>query len=268
MGFVDLYPRIGSGGSAEVFRLAGGRVLKLFHEGLDPGVIARERDGVRHAHAQGLRVARVIGTHQHSGRHGIVYEEIVGEPLLRRPMLRLLRTRSVLRRFADYHAAVHRCAAGGLIHGQHDIVHVRILHAQVSERLKAIAIEHLYALPRGDRLCHGDFHPGNAILTRGGITAVDWSNGAAGDPAGDVARTELLFRFGSYGPLMRRIPLLRRIRHLAADFYLRRYLATTGMDEADVEAWRLPVAVAALVPGSRINRAALVAHLERQGYTI
>lgn len=257
---------IGSGGSAEVFRLDGGRVLKLYREGLDPGIIAREHDGVRHAQEQGLHVARAFGTQEHGGRHGIIFEELTGKPLLRHVLLRPLHSRAILRRFADYHAQIHRCSGEGLPHAQHDIVHVRILNAEADDRLKQMALDRLLAIPRGNRLCHGDFHPGNAILTRHGIAAIDWSNGSIGDPAGDVARTELLLRHASHGPLLRRFPALRRLRDMTADLYLAQYRETSGLSDEGVERWRLPMAVAALVPGSLVHREALLARLQRQGW--
>lgn len=254
---------IGSGGSADVFRLDGGRVLKLYREGLDPGVIAREHDGVRHAQEQGLHVARAFGTQVHDGRQGIVFEELTGKPLVRQAFLRPLKSRAILRRFADYHAQIHRCSGKGLPHAQHDIVHVRILNADADDGLKQRALEQLFAIPRGERLCHGDFHPGNAILTRHGIAAIDWSNGSAGDPAGDVARTEILLRYASYGPMLRRFPALRRLRDMTADLYLAQYCENSGLGEAAIDAWRLPMAVAALVPGSLVHREALFGYLER-----
>lgn len=259
---------IGSGESADVFRLADGKVLKLFREGLDPGVIEREHDGVVHAQRQGLRVARALGKREHKGRLGIIFEELTGRPLLRDLLGRPFHSRRLLRRFATYHARIHACSGEGLIHAQHIIVHVRILHAEVNDALRRQALEQLYAIPQGDRLCHGDFHPQNAILTGEGIAAIDWSNGSWGDPAGDVARTELLFRFGGYGPLMRRFPWLRHFRNIAANLYLRRYREATGMSEEAIEAWRLPMAIAALHPESRVDRAALTAGLRRQGYGV
>lgn len=259
---------IGSGESADVFRLKGGRVLKLYREGLDPGVMKREHDGAAHAKRQGLHVARPLGRRQHKGRLGIIFEELAGTPLLRDMLLRPFRSRDLLRRFTTCHARIHSCSGAGLIHAQHIIVHVRILHADVNEALRTLALSRLNAIPEGDRLCHGDFHPRNAILTDDGIAAIDWSNGSRGDPAGDVARTELLVRYGGYGPLLRRFGVLRIFRDMAADLYLRLYREATGMPAEAIDAWRLPVAVAALHPESRIDRPALIADLRRQGYDI
>jgi aminoglycoside phosphotransferase (APT) family kinase protein len=256
---------VGAGASAEVFRISGGRVLKLYREGLDPGVVEREHDGVRHAQDQGLHVPRTFGMHECGNRRGIILEEVRGTTLLRALPLRVPQWRPLLRRFADYHAMIHRCSGEGLRHAQHDIVRVRIEQAAVSEHVRREALERLEALPRGDRLCHGDFHPGNALLTRHGIAAIDWSNGCSGDPAGDVARTELLFRYSGFGRLLRTWPNLNLLRPMAASFYLAEYLRRTAIDEARVAAWRIPIAVAALVPDSRVHRPSVLQALARMG---
>jgi hypothetical protein len=104
-------------------------------------------------------------------------------------------------------------------------------------------------------------------MTTRGIAAIDWSNGSVGDPAGDVARTEMLIRYADYGPLLRRFPMLRFVRHRAANIYLKHYRAITGMTEAAIDAWRVPLAVAALVPGSRVDRDAISEWLAQRGHS-
>jgi len=52
----------------------------------------------------------------------------------------------------------------------------------------------LAELPQGERLCHGDFHPGNLLLSDKGPVIIDWMNACRGDPTADVARSALLFR--------------------------------------------------------------------------
>ena len=259
---------IGSGGSADVFRLSEGRVLKLYREGLDPGVIDREHDGVRHAQEHGLPVARALATEEVGKRRGIVFEELSGEPLVGTSPWRIMRMRTLLRRFAAFHASIHACSGRGLIHAQHDIIRVRILGADVSRALRNIALDQLQALPRGDRFCHGDFHPGNTIVTGRGLAAIDWSNGSVGDPAGDVARTELLFRYSAYGRILRRLPWLRLVRHRGAKFYLDEYRRRASVTMSDIAAWRLPIAVAALVPGSSVHRPALIRAIEAMGHRV
>lgn len=53
-------------------------------------------------------------------------------------------------------------------------------------------------LPEHNMLCHGDFHPGNIILTKDGPTVIDFMNVCRGDALYDIARTLFLI---CYTPL-------------------------------------------------------------------
>jgi aminoglycoside phosphotransferase (APT) family kinase protein len=44
----------------------------------------------------------------------------------------------------------------------------------------------------GARLCHGDLHPSNVIMSPNGPVIVDWFDSSRGDPVGDVARSSLI----------------------------------------------------------------------------
>lgn len=256
----DLITRIGSGHSAEVFRLTDGRVIKLFREDVHPALMAREHDGTNRALEAGLPVARPIGWEAVGDRTGIIFEELDGRPLIgRRWTWRLDRIRSGLDKLARCHADIHACGAASLHHRQHDLLRIRIERAEVDPALRDRALARLDALPQGDRLCHGDLHPGNVIEAGDRITPIDWANASAGDPAADVVRTEILLSYGRYGASLRRFPPLRLSRALAARHYLRRYRKHTGMSAEQLAAWWLPVAVSCLIQPSHVDRAALLA---------
>ena len=70
----------------------------------------------------------------------------------------------------------------------------------VPHEMKATVFEVLDSLPDGDRLCHGDFHPGNILRTDGEPVIIDWPNVTAGDPTADYVRTDLMMRMGSIPP--------------------------------------------------------------------
>ena len=59
---------------------------------------------------------------------------------------------------------------------------------------KNFVYELLDQLPDGDKLCHGDFHPGNIIVRDGNPFVIDWCGATKADPVADVAHTYLLFR--------------------------------------------------------------------------
>ncbi len=262
MAYIDLLPLIGQGESADVLRIGQGRVLKLFHRDVESGIVRRELECADRASKEGVAVPRPIGMKILEGREGIVFEELKGKPLLE-PGAGIGEARAALRKLATSHVDIHNHSADGLYHQQRDILHVRIENADASPALKKAALAYLYTLPRGDRLCHGDFHPRNAIETADGVVAIDWSSGCAGDPAGDVARTELLLRYGAYGKLLQNFRPARWSRHLAANFYVKQYARMSRITMERIAAWRFPVAVSCLVRGSTVHRPALLAALRR-----
>jgi aminoglycoside phosphotransferase (APT) family kinase protein len=100
-------------------------------------------------------------------------------------------------------------------------------------------------LPAGDRLLHLDFHTENVFTDGAGYTILDWQTTLRGDPAADVAMTVLLIRDAELWPgtpLIKRL-LVQRIRGVVLSTYLATYQELTGMTDAEIDAWRLPVLV-------------------------
>ena len=52
-------------------------------------------------------------------------------------------------------------------------------------------LNHLGSSGDGDKLCHGDFHPGNVLLTEKGAVVIDWMTASICNPWADMARTDL-----------------------------------------------------------------------------
>lgn len=75
-------------------------------------------------------------------------------------------------------------------------VAARLDHRPLADALDAV--DHLAPSLRAApaHVCHGDFHPLNVLVDRGGArpaTVIDWTDAAVGDRHGDVARTIVLF---------------------------------------------------------------------------
>jgi hypothetical protein len=52
----------------------------------------------------------------------------------------------------------------------------------------------LAELPRENRICHGDFHPGNIIISNNKYYVIDWFGTTSGDILSDIAHTYLILR--------------------------------------------------------------------------
>lgn len=171
-------------------------------------------------------------------------------------------------RLAELHARVHQLDGSGLI-SQRERMRWQIQVAPLLSPLtRRAALRVLEELPGGDRLCHGDFHPGNVMVDGDREVIIDWHDASSGNPAGDVARTWLLLRTAHWSyPGTRRAAV-----RLAASWLFRRYLKryqalVPGMGER-LRRWRLPVVAARLseelaeVEGPLLRLAADLARLE------
>ena len=97
----------------------------------------------------------------------------------------------------------------------------------------------LATMPDGDRLLHGDFHPGNVLLSDGTPVVIDWPNVTRGHPDADVARTVLTLRIGEVPPGSPAIVRYgaRFVRRLLVNAYLKAYRAHRPLDMPTIERW-------------------------------
>ena len=257
--------RIGAGASAEVLLLPDGRALKLLLPGIGDGVAERELTATRLAHRAALPVPAPLGRAVLADRHGLLFERLSEARLARRMRRWPGAVMVTLFLLAREQARAHAIAVEpGTLATAHAALAARVEGSAAPADAVAAARAALAALPAGDRLLHGDLHLGNLMTVGGRTMLIDWAQAMTGDPAADVARSELVMRFGRYGPWLRRWPALRVARDAAAAWYLFCYRALTGMDRAAVDAWRLPVAVAWLREGSAAHQPALAAWIERR----
>ncbi|MEH3105933.1 MAG: phosphotransferase [Sphingomonas fennica] len=235
---------IGRGSSSDVYRLADGRVLKLYTAGMPERLIAREEAAAAYAAACGLPTARPLGRMRAAGRDGLLFDHIDGRTMLKGVRFRLIAALAALGGLALLHARVHAVPPAPGLRRQRDQIANEIRHNGAPPHWKTAAEAALAALPDGDRLCHGDVHPGNVIATRDGLTLIDWCKASIGHPAADAVRTELLIRFAAHGGRRIHDRLLDMVRDLLGAFYVRRYARATGTPLAQLRRWRLPLAVA------------------------
>lgn len=250
---------IGAGRTADILRRDAETVLKLYKPDVPDALVDVEATACRLARAVGLPVPAAGGRVEAQGRRGLVLEHVAGDSMLarfgRRPWGLLI----ALRRMAHLQAAMHRQPGDGLP-AQHEFLERHIRAARLPAHLEAAALRALARRQAGDRLCHGDFHPGNVLWTPKGPVVIDWLTAVRGDAAADVARTLLLLEIGTLPPGMAFAAPLRR---LAARIYLRSYVRAAAVTPAQVAAWRLPVLAARLGGDNAAERPRLLPLIEK-----
>ena len=257
------YPFIASGASAELYDIGGGRTLKLFRDSVSEEMIAREADASVHAGACGVPTATAIERQNWNGRRGIVYPRLEGATLMdwirRNPM----RAGWALGLMGEIHAAMHKAGegsiGGGTLRSLKQVLATDITFGPAPDTLQRAAIAYLGTLPDGNALTHGDFHLGNVMMTPQGMMVIDWSKAAAGHPAADAVRSEMLMRFG-IGPTDWVTNLWR---DWAAGRLRKSYLRSNDVTARDMERWRSVVALAWLRARDAGRTPAFMRYLDR-----
>lgn len=218
---------LGSGKMAETFEY-GEHALKLYREEAGRTLAFTEAATLAIVGSHHLPTPQVFEAGRYGDRWGLVMSRAKGEPLAKAVVADPRLADPALASMVALQLRIHATIETRLLPLKARLAD-RIRRAPgLDDDMRASLIGRLAALPDGDRLCHGDFHPFNIIGMPDDAAIIDWPDATSGPPAADACRSYLLLRQG------------------APDFanpYLEAY-AASGIARAEILAW-LPVLAAA-----------------------
>ena len=109
--------------------------------------------------------------------------------------------------------------------------------------VRSAVLAALEGMPDGDSICHGDFHPGNVLLSDRGEVIIDWIDATRGNPLADVARTTIVAMGSADGDETSSPSLRTLVRGFHAE-YIRQYFSLRSVGMAEYRQW-LPIVAAA-----------------------
>lgn len=242
--------KIAEGREAEIFAWEDGRVLRLFRDARSRESVEREMAAMRAARRLVPAVPEVFGAVERDGRPGIILERVEGPDLLTLLGKRPWTVWSAARTTAHLQAELHEVVAPDELRPLREALRAGLSESPlVPEDVRQRALTVLASLPDGDRLCHGDFHPGNIIATERGPVVIDWPNAFRADPLADVARTLTLLRLGSPPPSTSPVllALIRGMRRLFLRAYQAEYRRRRPVDARQLARWEYVVGAARLI---------------------
>jgi Ser/Thr protein kinase RdoA (MazF antagonist) len=220
--------RIGEGRVAEVFEHGEDRVLKLYRAG-QPKTDARREAAILDAlEAAGVAAPRVFDVAEFDGRWGLVMSRVDGDTYGDQMRADPARLGLYLTAMAKLQVAIH-AARGDALASLKVRAARKIEGSGLADHVRRRLRDRLSAMPDGDRILHGDYHPYNVLGTLERAVVVDWLDATAGLPAADLCRSWLL---------------IQAVDRNLADAYVEAYLAESPLGRDDVFVW-VPILAAA-----------------------
>jgi len=254
--------KLGAGREADVYAFGDDAVVKLYR----PGFAGHGAEALALANLDGHGVApKLIDTTDCDGRPGLVLERLTGSDMLSLLQQQPWRVLDLAHALASAHLAMHQVEAPTDLPEVRQVLAARINDAVMPTRLRDYALRVLDGLPDGDRLCHGDYHPGNVLLAGDRVAVIDWPGAARGAPEADHARTRLLLRWAD--PLPGTSPVFRALitagRSVFAHSYARAYRRGSTQPLRRSDAWLIVHAAARISEGIEVEHPTLIAFLDR-----
>lgn len=239
---------IGQGRTAEIYAMED-KALKLFRADMGHKSVAKEYSIGKLIAETGVPSPQVYDMVSIEGRQGIIYQLVAGKTMLEHISGHPFSLGRYALILAHLHHGVHQHTVTGLPNQVHSLAEAISEVTALSHHQRKAILQHLKSLPQGDKLCHGDFHPDNVMVTPAGPIVLDWMNATVGNPAADVARSIILLRDAIPPPGLPgwKATMLSLLRARFFRAYIREYYRISALNPRLVETWLLPVAAARLV---------------------
>ena len=235
MGSYKLDTLLADCGSKKIYR-DGDKVIKLRDEGYPAPDILSEAHNLAVVGETALKVPRLVEVTKIDGKWAVVWEYVEGtslDKLMERDKDKGQQYMdSYLERFVDIQLDMYH----------HSATRLPLLIEKMERKIKASGLDataryeilgRLASMPKHTKLCHGDFNPGNVVITeKDEAYIIDWCHATQGNASADAAHTYLLFRLAGNAAL--------------ADKYLALFCEKSGTAKQYVEKWLSIVAASQL----------------------
>jgi len=241
---------LAEGRTAEVFQLGERKILKLFKSFMPKESAETEYNISLNLMNQLTIVPKVYDFVMIENRYGIIYEKISGEPMMVKISKKPWTVKKEAKRLAKLHTLIHKETnlelPSNITTLKNQISYTDLLQEDVKIKLS----NYIDTLEVKDKLCHGDLHPDNVLITEEESLIIDWMTATKGNPLADVARTSIMFKFAvipekSFLEKM----IITLIRNKFLHNYITNYIKLSGVSLGEIEKWELPVAAARLIEG-------------------
>lgn len=218
----------------------GDKAIKVFDESFSTANVLNEALNQARVAETPIRVPKLLEVTKIENRWAIVSEYIEGKTLARLMEENPELEDDYLKLFVDLQMEVHSHTAP-LLTKLRDKMKMKISQTSFDATTRYELMTRLESTPKHNKICHGDFNPGNIIIKADGTPyIIDWSHVTQGNASADVARTYLLFKLEGKDEL--------------AEKYMRLFCRLSDTPRQYVQKWIPIVAASQSVKGNEHER--------------
>ncbi|PFF18080.1 aminoglycoside phosphotransferase [Bacillus anthracis] len=223
---------IAKGNTAEIY-LYDNKIMKLFKDYLPNTESMNEAKKQKYAYSCGLSVPNVFKVTKIQNRQAIIMEYVKGDSIGDLLLNNLNEAEHYINICVNEQKKIHSIRMNtDEIESMRERLERQIKYVyKLDEKQKGNILNKLHSIKFEPRLCHGDFHPFNLILSNNSVNIIDWVDASSGDIRADVFRTYLLYSQSSVE---------------LAEMYLHIYRRNTGLSREEIFQWA-PIIIAARI---------------------
>ena len=221
---------IAIGNTAKIY-LFENKIVKMFNDYLPDTESLYEANKQKYAYSCGLSVPEVLDVTMINGKQALIMEYIKGRTLGDIILENIELAEHYMSISVEIQQKIHKVVPDSLelmrekLHRQIEFVPI------LEKRHKSVLLKKMDSIIFENRLCHGDYHLFNLIMSEDKVTIIDWVDSSAGDIRADVYRTYLLY--SQFFPEF-------------AEMYIRIYCEKSGMSKEEILQWAPIIAAARL----------------------
>jgi aminoglycoside phosphotransferase (APT) family kinase protein len=216
---------------------------------VDPWIVFEARYAEA-ARACGAPAPRLLGVERVEGHPASVWERVDGVSMWEQIVAKPARATELGRELADVQLGLFELVPPVTLPSQRDRLATKIRRAAAT--IDAGLGRALGVLPRAataPRLCHGDLHPGNILMSARGPMVIDWFDASRGDALADVARSTLMVRLDGAQPPAHLPGADAATLAAVSGAYLGRLAERLPLDGGELARWQAVNAVARMAEG-------------------
>ncbi len=171
----------------------GKKCIKVFNEDYSKADVLNEALNQARIEETGIKIPRVLEVTMVDGKWAIVSEYINGKTLARLMEENPDKKDEYMNQFIDIQLDMHSKTCPKL-NKLKDKMSQKISLANLDATTRYDLHSRLQAMPKHNKVCHGDYNPSNVIIAEDGTPyIIDWAHATQGNASADAARTYLLF---------------------------------------------------------------------------